>query len=347
MHTRKSRVVSLPRSIGGIVKIKNAGFNIGIGYGCMSHNWRDNQGGKEQTYDQMKAEADAKDAADQARWDEIEADALADAQEDEDYFDTEGREEANQAEDQAEAAWESRFQAQFTQPSIDQTLGTRLLPRSIQFKQRVGGKSMGTADISWGDHELWGQVLHVSQMAACLHTIEEGGDLLIKVRIFHASQIQFTVAALARHFTSVDLVPVPQQKASFVLVHYIGKKQLSEETLAVSTKYFLEQCADSTMEVFNPPDCCRPTAEVLAKANEAAAAMEVYKDDTFHIFASAVRALKKDMKIKNAFTAARGRIQDVTDQMSLTTQLRNAMQSNKAAHGEASRVWEAFMADIG
>jgi hypothetical protein len=57
--------------------------------------------------------------------------------------------------------------------------------------------------------------------------------------------------------------------------------------------------------------------------------------------------LKKDIKIKNAFTAARGRIQDVTDQISLTTQLRNAMQSNKAAHGEASRVWEAFMADIG
>jgi hypothetical protein len=190
-------------------------------------------------------------------------------------------------------------------------------------------------------------VLQVSEMAACLHTIEEGGDFLIKVRIFHASEIQFTVAALARHFTSVDLVPVPQQKASFVLVHYIGKKQLSEECRAVSTKYFLEQCADSTMEVFNPPDCCRPTAEVLAKANEAAAAMEVYKDDTFHIFASAVRALKKDIKIKNAFTAARGRIQDVTDQMSLTTQLRNAMQSNKAAHGEASRVWEAFMADIG
>jgi hypothetical protein len=226
-------------------------------------------------------------------------------------------------------------------------VGTRLLPRSIQFKQRVGGKSMGTADISWGDHELWGQVLHVSQMAACLHTIEEGGDFLLKVRIFHASEIQFTVAALARHFTSVDLVPVPQHRACFVLVHYIGKKQLSEETLAVSTKYFLEQCADSTMETFNPPDCCRPTAEVLDKANEAAAAMEVYKDDTFHIFASAVRALKKDIKIKNAFTAARGRIQDVTDQISLTTQLRNAMQSNKAAHGEASRVWEAFMADIG
>jgi hypothetical protein len=308
MHTRKSRVVSLPRSIGGIVKIKNAGFNIGIGYGCMSHNWREHEDREEGLNP-----SDEQQEADQA----------------------------------AEDDWFSHFDTQFTQPSIERTLGTRLLPRSIQFKQRVGGKSMGTADISWGDHELWGQVLHVSQMAACLHTIEEGGDFLLKVRIFHASEIQFTVAALARHFTSVDLVPVPQHRACFVLVHYIGKKQLSEETLAVSTKYFLEQCADSTMETFNPPDCCRPTAEVLDKANEAAAAMEVYKDDTFHIFASAVRALKKDIKIKNAFTAARGRIQDVTDQISLTTQLRNAMQSNKAAHGEASRVWEAFMADIG
>jgi hypothetical protein len=305
MHTRKSRVVSLPRSIGGIVKIKNAGFNIGIGYSCMSHNWREHE---DEIYDEDE----------EIYWNNV-----------------------------FEDWWYRRFDAQFTQPSIERTLGTRLLPRSIQFKQRVGGKSMGTADISWGDHELWGQVLHVSQMAACLHTIEEGGDFLLKVRIFHASEIQFTVAALARHFTSVDLVPVPQHRACFVLVHYIGKKQLSEETLAVSTKYFLEQCADSTMETFNPPDCCRPTAEVLDKANEAAAAMEVYKDDTFHIFASAVRALKKDIKIKNAFTAARGRIQDVTDQMSLTTQLRNAMQSDKAAHGEASRVWEAFMADIG
>ena len=305
MHTRKSRVVSLPRSIGGIVKIKNAGFNIGIGYSCMSHNWREHE---DEIYDEDE----------EIYWNNV-----------------------------FEDWWYRRFDAQFTQPSIERTLGTRLLPRSIQFKQRVGGKSMGTADISWGDHELWGQVLHVSQMAACLHTIEEGGDFLLKVRIFHASEIQFTVAALARHFTSVDLVPVPQHRACFVLVHYIGKKQLSEETLAVSTKYFLEQCADSTMETFNPPDCCRPTAEVLDKANEAAAAMEVYKDDTFHIFASAVRALKKDIKIKNAFMAARGRIQDVTDQISLTTQLRNAMQSNKAAHGEASRVWEAFMADIG
>jgi hypothetical protein len=377
MHTRKSRVVSLPRSIGGIVKIKNAGFNIGIGYGCMSHNWREHEGDHdpgttdgsgygpphnqqgneddEQEGDEEYAEYDPDEDPDYDP-DAQDPDAAADNRQksaDNQGEQREGEEkygrnyENNPEEGDDFAADEVDELGDFDDRMHDRSVRTRLLPRSIQFKQRVGGKSMGTADISWGDHELWGQVLHVSQMAACLHTIEEGGDFLLKVRIFHASEIQFTVAALARHFTSVDLVPVPQHRACFVLVHYIGKKQLSEETLAVSTKYFLEQCADSTMETFNPPDCCRPTAEVLDKANEAAAAMEVYKDDTFHIFASAVRALKKDIKIKNAFTAARGRIQDVTDQMSLTTQLRNAMQSNKAAHGEASRVWEAFMADIG
>jgi hypothetical protein len=207
---------------------------------------------------------------------------------------------------------------------------------------------ISTAQISWGDHELWGEVLHVSEMAASLHTIKEGGDFLLKVRLFHGPALQFAVAALARHFKTMDIVPVPQQRCSFVVVHYTGKRELSAETLEMSTNYFLEKCADSTLDVFSPPECCRPSASAIAKVKQAALEMERYKDDSFHYLATATRALKKDIHTENAFIGAHDRISDVSKQISLTTMLRNAIYPHpNGAHNDTAVVWQQFLQDVG
>jgi hypothetical protein len=198
-----------------------------------------------------------------------------------------------------------------------------------------------TSQSSWGDHEAWLEVLQVSEMAAALHTIAEHGDLLLKIRIFHRPETQFAVAALANHFTDIDIVAVPQQLASWVMVHYTNKKKLNEKTLNESTNYFLEQCADSTLDVFTPPESCKPSPDAMTKVKQAALEMKRYKDDSFHCIATAVRGLKEDTRVENAFVHATGRISDVTAQVELTKKLRHAM--NDKTHS----TWLQFMQDIG
>jgi hypothetical protein len=219
--------------------------------------------------------------------------------------------------------------------------------KAIQGSAKCNAK-VSNSQISWGDHELWLEVMQVSEMAASLHTIKEGGDFLLKVRSFHAAALQFAVAALARHFKTMDIVPVPQQRCAFVVVHYTGKMELSAETLEMSTDYFLEKCADSSLDVFSPPECCKPSASAIAKVKQAALEMERYKDDSFHYFATATRALKKDINTKNAFIGAHDRISDVSKQISLTTMLRNAIHPHpNGAHNDTAVVWQQFLQDVG
>jgi hypothetical protein len=212
---------------------------------------------------------------------------------------------------------------------------------SQAFKKKHTIDDTAASQISWGDHEAWNEVLQVAEMAAALHTIAEHGDLILKIRIFHRPETQFAVAALANHFECMDIVAVPQQRCTFVLVHYTNKKKLSEETLNESTKYFLEKCADSTLDVFTPPESCKPSPDAMTKVKQAALEMKRYKDDSFHCIATAVRVLKEDTHVKNAFVHATGRIPDVTAQVKLTHKLRHAM--NDKTHS----TWLQFMQDIG
>jgi hypothetical protein len=77
--------------------------------------------------------------------------------------------------------------------------------------------------------------------------------------------------------------------------------------------------------------------------------MQRYKDDSLHFIASAVRALKYDKQIQNAFTNAGVRIPDVSSQISMTTKLRNEMYRHRHVKGEHDdqSAWMVFMRDIG
>ena len=203
--------------------------------------------------------------------------------------------------------------------------------------------------ISWGNHEPWLQVLQVAEMAVILHSITDGGSVFLKIRIFHDSQTQYMCALLASLFETFDIVPVPQQRCGFVLVHYKNKNKISEANLTEITSYLLDRCVDSTAEVFHPPQFCQPTTEALHKVAIASCEMQRYKDDSLHFIASAVRALKYDKQIQNAFTNAGVRIPDVSSQISMTTKLRNEMYRHRHVKGEHDdqSAWMVFMRDIG
>jgi hypothetical protein len=215
---------------------------------------------------------------------------------------------------------------------------------------------------SWGDHEAWDQVLQASEMAGCLRLIKPGGNFLLKLRIFQNSETHFAVAALARFFDSMEMVAVPQQVCGFALAYFTGKKNLSSEVFELGTEYFLSQCADSTLRVFRPPECCQPTEESLTKVMEAGLEMTMYKDDTFHYFSMAVRALLEDMNQVNVFLHTKGRISSEKHQISLTHRLRDAMlprtygpaghgYNAHAAHSKETHqkeaIWTQFLQDMG
>jgi len=224
------------------------------------------------------------------------------------------------------------------------------------FKKRTGvdaskeTRGQGTLQTSWGDHEAWNEVLQVSEMAACLHTIKTGGNFLLKVRIFHNPETQFAVAALANFFDKMEIVAVPQQRCCFVIAYFTGKKSMSPEILESGTHYFLSECADSTLRVFSPPECCKPSKESLKLVMDAALEMKVYKDNSFHYFSMAVRALLKDRNLENVFMNTNGRISGVKNQVSLTDRLRNAISPHTHGHGaheNAEASWIQFLQDMG
>ena len=202
--------------------------------------------------------------------------------------------------------------------------------------------------ISWGDHESWNNMLQVSEMAGCLHKIAVGGDFLLKVRIFRRPETQFTVAVLANFFENMEIVANPKQRACFVIVYFTGKKHLSPDELTQATNYFLCNCADSTLEVFTPPDFCRPSPIALEKVAHAALQMKCYRDDSFHYFATAVRALKKNKHVINAFVNAGTRLSGIDIQINLTNDLRKAVYPHqKGKHMGDSYVWLKFLEDVG
>ena len=224
------------------------------------------------------------------------------------------------------------------------------------YKQRTGvdasktSKGQGSLQSSWGDHEAWNEVLQVSEMAACLRTIKTGGNFLLKVRIFHNPETQFAVAALANFFDKMEIVAVPQQRCCFVIAYFTGKKNLSSEILDAGTRYFLSECADSTLRVFSPPECCKPSKQSLKLVMDAALEMKVYKDNSFHYFSMAVRALLKNRNLENVFMNTNGRIAGVKNQVSLTDRLRSAISPRTHGHGahdNAEASWIQFLQDMG
>ena len=115
------------------------------------------------------------------------------------------------------------------------------------------------------------------------------------------------------------------------------------------TDFLLDHCVDSTMEVFHPLQCCQPTELSLHKVDIAACAMQKYKDGNFHILACAVRALKNNKNMPNAFTSIAARISDIRTQISLTGQLREAMYPKHQLKGMPSELsaWRILINDIG
>ena len=77
--------------------------------------------------------------------------------------------------------------------------------------------------------------------------------------------------------------------------------------------------------------------------------MQKYKDDNFHILACAVRALKNNKDIPNAFTSISARIPDIQTQISLTGQLRKEMYPKNQLKGQPSELtaWRILINDIG
>jgi hypothetical protein len=202
---------------------------------------------------------------------------------------------------------------------------------------------------SWGTHEAWLQILQVAEMAVILHSIAEGGSVFLKIRIFQKTATQYMCALFANLFDSFDIVPVPQQLCGFVLVHYKDKKTITPTQLTEITSYLLDS-VDSKMEIFHPPLWCQPTIENLKKVEIASTEMERYRDDSLHFMKCAVEELKIDTHKQNVFATASSRIPYVSDQISMTNKLRNAMFSShhKAGNRSASHeIWESFMNDFG
>jgi hypothetical protein len=197
------------------------------------------------------------------------------------------------------------------------------------------------SQFDWGQHELFCLVVEVSEMAAALQTLVVGGTLSVKLRIFRQRETHYITACLATLFEDFDLVPAPAQRASFVLAHYRGKKDIDDETLDEALDYLLNRCADGTMEIFNPPTCCIPSKEALDKVEIAAVEMQHYHNDSYHIFATAVRILQRDMNVPNAFKYMNSRNRDTALQISLTDRLRIAMQVEKK-----SLIWEELCKEV-
>jgi len=221
---------------------------------------------------------------------------------------------------------------------------------SQQTSQQNSHKEHENTPISWGNHEAWSQMLQVSEMAVILHSISEGGSVFLKIRIFHDAKTQYVCALFASFFESFDIVAVASNRESHVLVHYNKKKRISEDDLTIITTFLLDHCVDSTMEVFHPPlKCYEPTTLALNKVDIAACEMQKYKDENFHILACAVRALKNNKNIPNAFTSISARISDIRTQISLTGQLRGAMYPKNQLKGIPSELsaWRSLITDIG
>ena len=203
--------------------------------------------------------------------------------------------------------------------------------------------------ISWGNHEPWLQVLQVAEMAVILHSIADGGNVFLKIRIFHDAQTQYMCALFASFFESFDLVPVASKVNGHVLAHCRNKIKINEVDLMKITTYLLDRCVDSTMEMFHPLQCCQPTTQALQKVEFASRVMQHYKDDSFHILASAVRAIKRNKMIDNAFTSIHDRIPDIGTQISMTNKLRNEMYPQHQLKGKPGEknAWRTFIDDIG
>ena len=125
---------------------------------------------------------------------------------------------------------------------------------------------------------------------------------------------------------------------------------MSDEDLTKITEFLLDHCVDSTMEVFHPPlKCYEPTILALKKVDVAACEMQKYKDGNFHILACAVRALKNNKNIPNAFTCIAARIPDIRTQISMTGQLRQAMYPKNQLKGQPCELnaWRTLINDIG
>ena len=77
--------------------------------------------------------------------------------------------------------------------------------------------------------------------------------------------------------------------------------------------------------------------------------MQKYKDENFHILACAVRALKNNKNIPNAFTCISARISDIRTQKSMTEQLRKEMYPKHQLKGMPSELtaWRILINDIG
>ena len=221
---------------------------------------------------------------------------------------------------------------------------------SQQTSQRNSHKEHENTQISWGNHEAWSSMLSVSEMAVILHSIADNGSVFLKIRIFHDAKTQYVCALFASFFESFDLVTVASDRESHVLAHYRHKKKMSQEDLTTMTSFLLDNCVDSTMEVFNTPlKCYEPTILALKKVEIAACEMQKYKDENFHILACAVRALKNNKNIPNAFTCISASISDIRTQISLTGQLRGVMYPKNQLKGMPSELtaWRILLNDIG
>ncbi len=95
---------------------------------------------------------------------------------------------------------------------------------------------------SWKFMEHWNLLMTIAMMRHAVVTLQPGGQLCLKVRIFNCAETLGLVSLMSSLFERIQLLPNPRQLAAFVT--FVGHNLTDDLTLRSQVSDILASCTD-------------------------------------------------------------------------------------------------------
>jgi len=211
--------------------------------------------------------------------------------------------------------------------------------------QHFARNPLGNSVSSWKLHEDWNLLYTIAMMRHAVDTLEAGGQLCIKIRIFDKAETMGLVAILGLAFDEIELLDNSRQNSTFAIA--ICRKMTDDDrrrndvasALANATEYTPTSIFCSAIWI--NPDYTTRCNEILAMCEETREKMLRWQASVDTIFLAALRFCAS----KESLEFDRDRLYDIIAKLygdtdfaqNICQQITTAMKSIRADSGKKDR----------
>jgi hypothetical protein len=159
---------------------------------------------------------------------------------------------------------------------------------------------------SWANHEHWNLLMTIAMMRHAMKTLNVGGTLCLKVRIFKSAETQGLVALMSKAFGGYEILTNPRQLCTFVT--FVGSDFHGQDDENVqSIQQILARCTSyKPVDIFCHEFCLDDDyMKAMQKCAAVADEMQYVKHQRTTVWLGILRELEICMTKKNALDERR------------------------------------------